>query len=611
MPEEDRHGVARIDSPRQRKARASDPASDGLALLANGKYVHVNVTFAHLLGYRPEELIGRSWHLPYSERTVSMIEQHVLPRLLSMHNSRWRKRIRAVSKGGGRRDLEVRWLRGEDRTILCIARPRVGPFSADVISRLRSVNRSQRDFLAVVSHELRTPLSGILGAAELLKPVVGGRAGSPQAQLLEQIEASAAHLTDLIGDVLDLSSVAAGRMQAALRPVCIVEICSQSIALLQSIAQAKGLAVELEIDPALSHVRAEPRRLRQMLINLLSNAVKFTPSAHPIGLCVTRSADETRAVFEVWDSGPGLTEAQIAELRAFVPYTQLEQPRDDVSLGAGLGLSIVKRLVDLHAGSFSIHGEPGTGCRFRIEIPLAPAEQAHEQLRVTAIDPPPANLTNPAGTRVLLVDDVAANTSITAAYLTRAGFQVLTADSARRALDLLSERTVDVLICDVRMPDMDGVELARQIRSGSRHPAVPIVAFTGSISRNERRRCLAAGVNEYLVKPLPLQRLATTIARLASRNCDADGGANPLSQHVELGSMQAEALQGDAREALVLHDIHDSLGAAIGNLDLALSDSAACLPETLRDALESCLRVADLLEQLRRSPRAVADGRLG
>ena len=578
-------------------------------MLAGGKYVHVNVTFAQLLGYRPEELIGCSWRVPYSERTASRIEQHVLPRLLSMRNSHWRKRVRAVRKDGGRQDLEVRWLRGEDRTFLCIARPRVGHIDAEVLGRLRSVSRAQRDFLAVVSHELRTPLSGILGAVELLKPIVGDRVGGPQAVLLEQIQASAAHLTDLIEDVLDLSSAAAGRMQVTLRPVCISEICNQSIAMVQSLAQAKGLDVALEIEPALSYVRAEPRRLKQMLVNLLSNAVKFTPSARPIGLRVTASTDATRAVFEVWDSGPGLTEAQIAELQAFEPYKRLEQSREHASSGAGLGLSIVKRLVDLHGGSFSIHGEPGLGCRFRIEIPLVSAKQVHDAERLTPHDLPASSLTQAAGTRVLLVDDIAANTSITATYLTRAGFQVFTAGNAREALELLSEQTVDVLVCDVRMPDMDGIELVRLIRSNPRHAAVPIIAFSGSIGENEQRRCLSAGVDEYLVKPSPLHRLATTIARLSSRDCD---GACRASSHMhfELESVQADAKHGDAQEALVLHDIHDALGAAIGNIDLALNDSATFVPETLRDALESCLRVAELLEKLRQLPHAVTGGRL-
>lgn len=592
-------------APPGRKAPTLDPGVDGVALLADGTHIYVNAAFARLLGYRPEELLGRSWHVPYSDPTVRMIERHVLPRLLSNANSQWHKRIRVLRKDGRRRDMEVRWMRGEDRTILCVARRRLGRRDRHIDSvnqRMHVAQQAQREFLAVVSHELRTPLTGILGSVELLKPMVGGRADGQLPVLLDLIETGAAHLLDLIGDVLDFSSAEGGRMPVLLEPVPIAQVCADSVKLVQSVAWSKRLTVSVEIDRSLTRVRAEPRRLRQILGNLLSNAVKFTPRGGRIGLRVTRSDDGMRAVFEVWDSGPGLTEAQIERLHAFEPYTRLMQSSEGAREGEGLGLSIVKRLVDLHSGRFSIHGVAGKGSCFRVEIPLALADAEHGAGLETAHDLPPARVAIPSGMRVLLVDDVAANVSMMSAYLTKAGFDVLIADRARRALDILRETAVDVLVCDVRMPDMDGVALTKFLRRSSRYADLPIVALTASSRQEDRRRCLAAGVNEYLVKPLPLRELAVTLARVGRRPA-------VTKETIRNETAQGEAAQADADESsLLLHDIHDALGAAIGNLDLALNVTAVCDPATLRDALDSCLRVAELLEQLRRLPRAVATG---
>lgn len=482
----------------------------------------------------------------------------------------------------------------------------------DVNERLRVVNRAQREFLAVVSHELRTPLTGILGSVELLRQG-DAFAGGQQGLLLDLIETGAAHLVDLIGDVLDLASAEAGRMQVVLQPVSIAQVCSNSVKLIVALARSKQITVDIEIDSALTYVRAEPRRLRQILVNLLSNAVKFTPPTRRIGLRVTGSADATRAVFEVWDNGPGLTSEQVARLQTFQPYTRLMQTQE----GAGLGLSIVKQLVELHSGRLSIHSLPAAGSRFRVEIPLAPPDAALEARRAvqaredvsTESDLSLAEAAIPAGIRVLLVDDVVGNVTITSTYLTYAGFEVMTADSAQRALDILRDTTVDVLVCDVRMPDMDGLALTRFIRSSARHADLPIIALTASGRQQDRRSCLAAGMNEYLLKPLPLSQLAKTIARLGPQVRDGYADAQPARSHTRIDERAREpAGQGDACAALLLHDINDALGAAIGNLDLALNVSTVCESASLRDAFDSCVRVAELLQRLRRLPGVVGSG---
>jgi CheY-like chemotaxis protein/nitrogen-specific signal transduction histidine kinase len=470
------------------------------------------------------------------------------------------------------------------------------------------LSRAQRQFLAVVSHELRTPLSGILGSVELLRRSGGAAfAGGTHAVLLDLIEASATHMLDLTGDVLDLSSAEAGRMHVVLQPVSIAAICESSVQLIQSLAWSKQLTIHVDIEPSLTHVHAQPRRLRQILGNLLGNAVKFTPAAGNIGLRVTRSDDGMRCVFEVWDDGPGLTAEQVTRLQAFEPYTQLMQVPEGTLRGAGLGLSIVKRLVDLHSGTFSIHGVPGAGSRFRVEIPLASPDAAQVDQDVSGANVSP--LAEPVvrpGTRVLMVDDVPGNVLILSTYLAHIGFDVMSADSGQRALDILRDTAVNVLVCDIRMPDMDGWSLTRLIRNSPRHAALPIVALTASSGPEDRQRCLAAGMNEYLIKPVPLSQLGMTIARLAQRDEQSSGAQAQLAP-VE-GLDEGLAGPGDSAETLLLHDINDALGAAIGNLDLALHTGAVCESAALRDALDSCLRIADLLKRLRRPAAGEGSG---
>jgi CheY-like chemotaxis protein len=202
---------------------------------------------------------------------------------------------------------------------------------------------------------------------------------------------------------------------------------------------------------------------------------------------------------------------------------------------------------------------------------------------------------------VLLIDDVAGNVVIASTYLRQAGFEVITADSARRALDILRHVPVDVLVCDVRMPDMDGVALARLVRCQPRFADLPIIALTASDDWRDRRRCLAAGMQDFLLKPLALRDLASSIARHCRARPDERLQAQAMSAELE---RHGDELSGAPVTARILHDINDALGAAIGNLDLALSAEYAGDHAMLRDAFDSCRRVAELLMDLRTAMRA-------
>lgn len=470
------------------------------------------------------------------------------------------------------------------------------------IQRLRRVSRVQREYLAIVSHELRTPIAAILGGMELLR-CEEAHCGQ-QAVALDVIETSTAHLSDLVGDVRQLSSAEAASMQLRLQPVSIARVCSESVKLVSALARSKQIALDLEIEASLRNVRADPLRLRQILGNLLNNAVKFTPCSGRIGLHVKRAQGGTAAVFEVWDSGPGLSAAQVARLTAFHPFTRLPSS-GPAPEGAGLGLSIVKRLVDLHSGKLSIQSAPGVGSRFRVQMPLAPPHAAPDVHAATRADEDESTTGRPQsaavspGIRVLFVDDVAANVTIASTYLRQAGFDVTIADGVQRALDILRDTTIDVIVCDVRMHGMDGVELTRLVRNDAMLADLPIIALTGSDRPADRRRCLAAGMNDFLSKPVSLSRLARTISRHAPRRPDNDGSDSRVPSLAGVGWTRELPAERSTGVVQVLHDINDALGAVIGNLDLALQPAESCYETMLRDALDSCLRATDLLKRLR------------
>jgi signal transduction histidine kinase len=232
---------------------------------------------------------------------------------------------------------------------------------------LAKATRLKDEFLASMSHELRTPLNAILGLSEALQEQVYGPLTDKQDRSLRRITESGYHLLALITDILDLSKIEAGKVDLTLAPVDVAGVCQASLRLIRESAQKKHQHVTSRVDPAVSTLLADERRLKQMLVNLLSNAVKFTPNHGRIGLEVIGHLDEQPVVFTVWDTGIGIADADRGRL--FQPFVQLDSSLARHHAGTGLGLSLVARLADLHGGRVTLESSVGQGSRFCIVLP--------------------------------------------------------------------------------------------------------------------------------------------------------------------------------------------------------------------------------------------------
>lgn len=362
---------------------------------------------------------------------------------------------------------------------------------------------AKAEFLANVSHEIRTPLTAILGYAEVLAD--DGDALPPEhAACTQRIRTAGRHLLAVINDILDLSKLEAGRMSVERLETDLHEALRDVVTILQGRASDKGLSMAVTLaTPIPSHIVTDPTRLRQVLLNLVGNAVKFTETG---GVSVTVRAGDGRIAFDIEDTGPGVG-ADDAQ-RLFEPFAQADSTVTRRHGGTGLGLAICRRLGRLMGGAVTLeHTAPGEGSRFRLELPLVRSDHAtmlahFDPAGTERADPAPAGRLD---ARVLLVEDGPDNQRLIATYLTRAGAHVEIAGHGRIALAMLdrAEReggAFDLIVTDMQMPEMDGYTLAREIRS--RGDATPIVALTAHALGDERDRCIEAGCDAYLTKPI-------------------------------------------------------------------------------------------------------------
>ncbi|MEQ8461966.1 PAS domain S-box protein [Coleofasciculus sp. E1-EBD-02] len=508
-------------------------------------------------------------------------------------------------------------------------------------AELARATRLKDEFLASMSHELRTPLNAILGLAEALQEEVYGSLTPKQQKSLATIEESGKHLLELINDILDLSKIESGKMSLSVSLVSVDSLCESSLTLIKQQAQQKNIRLDYHIAPGLSEIEVDERRIRQVLVNLLSNAVKFTPDGGKVSLQVTTDPDGEQLQLSVIDTGIGIAPENLDKL--FKPFVQLDSSLSRRYAGTGLGLALVRRIVELQGGSIALESEVGKGSCFTVNLPWKHPSRIGERLKqpklmvgelppihkalvvedsdasanhiarylgelgitvlihpqgegtinavqtfnpdviildillphisgwevlvqlkdnlatqsipvvvVSVVDDPTQALelgasdyllkpisrpqlqsvlsqlfTTPPETTppvveeqlplILLAEDNEANIITLTDYLHSKGFRVVLARNGIEAVQQAKQYTPDLILMDIQMPEMDGLESTRQIRADSDLPRMPIIAVTALAMPGDREKCLAAGATEYMAKPIRLKKLVTLIEQYLHR----------------------------------------------------------------------------------------------
>ncbi|ABA24298.1 multi-sensor hybrid histidine kinase [Trichormus variabilis ATCC 29413] len=389
---------------------------------------------------------------------------------------------------------------------------------------LARATRLKDEFLANMSHELRTPLNAILGMTEGLQEGVFGMINDKQFKALETIERSSSHLLDLINDILDVAKIEAGQIKLDCTAISVAALCQSSLVFIKQQALQKRIQVEIKIPLNLPDLFVDERRIRQVLINLLNNAVKFTPETGRISLEVTQVSPDISTVqnflqIAVIDTGIGIMQENINKL--FQPFIQIDSALNRQYEGTGLGLALVKKIVELHGGRVGLTSELGVGSCFTIELPCTPSTPSSPELIRDLLTTPNseldfANAEEAASLApvILLAEDNEANIKTFSSYLSAKGYGILLATNGEQALELATIHQPDLILMDIQMPGIDGLEAIRQIRLDPELVNIPIVALTALAMTGDRDRCLQAGANDYLTKPVKLKQLATTIQQL-------------------------------------------------------------------------------------------------
>jgi len=393
---------------------------------------------------------------------------------------------------------------------------RVKQRTADLLrvnAELEHANRAKDAFLANMSHELRTPLTGILGLSESLQISTYGSTNDKQIRALQNIELSGRHLLALINDILDLSKIEAGKFDIYPEMINLEDVCRASLIFVKEQAQKKSILLNYQGTENAKSVFADPRRLKQIMVNLLSNAVKFTPEKGKVTLSVQTDSQKDMIQFAVTDTGIGIARVDLDRL--FTPFTQVDSQLNRQYEGTGLGLALVLRLTEMHGGNIEVVSEPGHGSSFIVSLPWQSRAIAQSVEQVEKTHLPVAQAVTPNSRGVLLyAEDNQLNIEIIGDYLQFQGFTLVVAQNGMEALIKAEECNPRLILMDIQMPVMDGLEATRRLRSDSRFASTPVIALTALAMTGDREKCLEAGATDYLSKPVSLRELAEKINKL-------------------------------------------------------------------------------------------------
>jgi signal transduction histidine kinase/ActR/RegA family two-component response regulator len=400
--------------------------------------------------------------------------------------------------------------------------------NARLYAGVQEASRLKDEFLASLSHELRTPLNAILGYARMLRS--GMVAPDKQQKAIDTIERNATSLTQIVEDVLDISRIVSGKIRLNVQPLEFPDIVRSAIDGIVPAAEAKGVRVETVLDPQAAPISGDPERLQQVLWNLLSNAVKFTSRGGKVQVRLERV--DSHVEVAVSDTGIGISPEFLPHV--FERFRQADAGIARERGGLGLGLSIARQLAEMHGGTIeAFSAGVGQGSTFRLSVPLMALHPSRESVPREHPRSMPSPRAIPLGdlqhVHVLAVDDERDALMLVSEVLEAAGARVTIARSAADALATLDDEVPDVIVADIGMPQVDGLQFIHRVR---RHPdarvrAVPAAALTAYARSDDRMKALRAGFQIHLAKPIDPAELVTTIAALARRFSPTPSGGPP------------------------------------------------------------------------------------
>ncbi|MCB1915366.1 MAG: response regulator [Rhodocyclaceae bacterium] len=397
------------------------------------------------------------------------------------------------------------------------------------IREAEAANQAKTAFLANMSHEIRTPMNSVLGMAHL---ALNTPLSPAQRDYLEKIRISGEHLLGIIDDILDFSKIEAGKLTLEQTPFSIKELTDGLMIMLAPRAEAKGLRFEVDVaENVPRRLRGDLLRVSQVLLNYANNAVKFTDRG-TVTVCIlplSRRGNQVQLRFEVIDTGIGMQRGDIARL--FQPFHQADTSTTRRFGGTGLGLAISKQLVELMDGEVGVDSVPGSGSTFWFSCWMEEDMSGGGPPEVGAKVGDVAS-TSLRGRRVLLAEDNEFNQQVAAEMLEQAGVVVFLARNGREALELLQRETMDCVLMDVQMPQMDGYEATRAIRAIGRLEGLCVIAMTANASNEDRQACLDAGMDDFLTKPIRPEQLYRMLGRWIGMTV---GTHDPATQSVEFG----------------------------------------------------------------------------
>ena len=374
-----------------------------------------------------------------------------------------------------------------------------------------AANQAKSTFLANMSHEIRTPLNAITGVLHLIrrKPLLPG-----QAEQLDKINTAGRHLLEIINAVLDLSKIEAGHFVLAEAPLSVASVIGNIVSMQHERAATKRLKLLTEIDPAIDDCLCGDKiRLQQALLNYVGNALKFTETGSVTLRVVQleRGENDVLLRFEVEDTGPGIAADDLKSL--FQEFQQIDNSSTRQHGGTGLGLAITRKIAELMGGQSGVESAPGVGSCFWFTARMRRAASGTGRTPITEIDSAKRLRERYAGRRLLLVEDDPINQEIAIELLAEVGLLVEVASNGQRALEMLANTCYDLILMDMQMPVMDGISATRAIRANSAIPRTPIIAMTANAFEDDRQRCVAAGMDDFVAKPVEPDVLYAALLR--------------------------------------------------------------------------------------------------